>query len=146
MLGEERALRTDGTEGEAVRGSARFAGAGDVTSENLEGFANPSEVFDFLVGEWKIEGSTFSESSSSKMAGPRARLPVDGAGVGFSGEANLEDSSGAIAGGDAFSLQTTTAEVDCLPFCLFFALWSVWRRGAPSSAKGWRVKKAMAWK
>ena len=104
VLGEERALRTDGTEGESVRGSARFAGAGDVCSENREGFANPSKILDFLVGELKIAGSTFSESSSSMMAGPRARFPVDAAGLGFSGEANLEDISGEIAEGDEFSV------------------------------------------
>lgn len=120
----DKALRTDGTDGEAVRGSALFTG--DATSENLDGLENPSEVFDFLVGELKKEGSTFSESSSSKMAGPRARLPVEAVGLGLRGEANLEFSSGVIA------------------FCLFLELWRACSRGLPSSAKGWRVKKAIA--
>lgn len=143
VFGDERALRMDGMAGEAVRGSALLTGAGEVKSENLEGFENPSDIFDFLVGELKREGSTFSESSSSNIAGPRWRLPVDAAGLGLSGDANLEFNSGVRAGGDAFSLHRSTREVDCLPFCLFFALWRAWRRGVPSSAKGWRVKKAM---
>lgn len=138
----DKALRTDGTDGEAVRGSALFTG--DATSENLDGLENPSEVFDFLVGELKKEGSTFSESSSSKMAGPRARLPVEAVGLGLRGEANLEFSSGVIAKHCAFSFWVSTVEVDCLPFCLFLELWRACSRGLPSSAKGWRVKKAIA--
>ena len=63
VLGEERALRIDAVDGEAVRGLTALKGEG--TSENLDGFENPSEVLDFLMGELKIEGSTFSESSSS---------------------------------------------------------------------------------
>jgi len=87
VFGDERALRTGGMEGETVRGALILDG--EVMSEKLEGLENPSVVLDFLVGELKIEGSTFSESSSSKMAGAR-RLPVDCVWVGFKGEAKAE--------------------------------------------------------
>jgi hypothetical protein len=64
VLGDERALRTDGTEGVAVSGLT-----GDVKIENWAGLTNPASqlllVLDFLVGLLKIEGSMFSESASS---------------------------------------------------------------------------------
>lgn len=87
VLGEERALRTDGMEGEAVSGG--LVREGEATRENLEGLENPSLVLDFLLGELKMDGSTFSESSSSKMEGAR-RLPVEGVRDGFSAEVKLE--------------------------------------------------------
>lgn len=101
VFGEERALRTDGMEGEAVSGSLVLSGEG--TMANFDGLENPSVVFGFLVGELTLEGSTFSASSSSKMAGPRLRFPVDAVGLGLSGEANGEIESGVKAGGHAFS-------------------------------------------
>lgn len=88
VFGDDRALRTDGTDGEAVSGEVFFEG--EVTRLNFEGFENPSLVLDFLVGELKIEGSTFSESSSSKTEEGARRLPVDGVGVGFRGDVKLE--------------------------------------------------------
>lgn len=103
VFGDERALRTDGMDGEAVRGSLADL-SGDGMSENFDGLENPSVVFDFLVGELKMEGSTFSASlSSSKMAGPRLRFPVDAVGLGLSGDANLELESGVRAGEGTFS-------------------------------------------
>lgn len=92
VFGDESALRTEGIDGVVV--IADWLGLdGDVKSENEgenEGFENPSLVLDFLVGELKMEGSTFSESSSSNTDGAR-RLPVAGfvgPRVCFSGEEN----------------------------------------------------------
>lgn len=99
VLGDERALRIDGTAGEALL----IRGVGAVKRENLAGLTNPASllILDFLVGELKTEGSTFSESTSSKISGARWRFPVDGVGVGFKlGEAKL----GEIAMDLAFSL------------------------------------------
>lgn len=75
VFGEERALRTEGIEGEAVL--AGIGLDGEVNRENCDGFDSPSNVLDFFVGELKIDGSAFSESSSSKTDGAR-RLPVTG--------------------------------------------------------------------
>lgn len=118
VLGDEIALRTEGAAGEAVTGRLSFED-GDVIKEKLTGLENPSIVLDFLVGELKMEGSTFSESSSSNTAAAR-RLPVEGW-VGL-----REDEKEGVRA-----------------FCLFLALESAWSRGVPISAKGWRVKRAM---
>lgn len=101
VFGEERVLRTDGMEGEAVRGSLALSGEG--TSAKVDGLENPSVVLDFLEGELEVAGLVFSSSSSSKMAGPRLRFPVDAVGLGLSGDANLELDSGVRAGGGEFS-------------------------------------------
>lgn len=87
-----RILRVDRTEGGALRGLL-FAGV--EMRLNLEGFTKSKSrvelVLDFLVGEAKTEGSMFSESTSSKISGARWRLPVEGAVVGFMGEANEDE-------------------------------------------------------
>jgi hypothetical protein len=103
VFGEERALRTEGMEGDAVMG-ALLDLEGEVNRVNWEGFekVNPSApaVLDFLEGELKMEGSTFSESSSSNTEGAR-RLPVDGFRLAcLSGDVK----SGEIAVGVAFSI------------------------------------------
>lgn len=69
VLGDERALRTDGTEGVALR-LALLGLTGEVKIEKLAGLMYPASmlllaVLDFLVGLLKTEGSTFSESASS---------------------------------------------------------------------------------
>lgn len=76
VFGDERAFRTEGIAGEEETEDG-LGLDGEVMSENLEGLDNPSTVLDFLVGELKMEGSTFSESSSSNTDGAR-RLPVVG--------------------------------------------------------------------
>lgn len=90
VVGEDKAFRTEGSEGE-------------VTSENLEGLEKSEEksehVFDFLVGELKTEGSMFSASVSSKRDEAR-RLPVDEARDGFRDE---KVDVGVTAVDDAFS-------------------------------------------
>lgn len=70
VLGEERALRTDGTEGVALRLALLLGLMGEVKMEKLAGLMYPASmlllaVLDFLVGLLKTEGSTFSESASS---------------------------------------------------------------------------------
>lgn len=138
-LGEERALRIDGTAGEALR--LMLGLTGEVKREKLTGFTNPASelVFDFLVGELKMDGSIFSESTSSKTSGARWRFPVDWAGDGFKGDAKLWEM--------AIAIELVTRLVfwtgGFLPFCRFFALWRACSRGLPISAKGWRVKVAM---
>jgi len=86
VLGDESALRTDGTEGVALRLLA-LGLAGEVKMEKLAGLMYPASlwlaVLDFLVGLLKMDGSTFSESASSKISGARWRLPVDGVGIDF---------------------------------------------------------------
>jgi hypothetical protein len=83
-LGDERALRTEGTEGVALR--LALVLAGEVKMEKAAGLTYPASlavvVFDFLDG-LLTKGSTFSESASSKISGARWRLPVEGAGVSF---------------------------------------------------------------
>jgi hypothetical protein len=74
VFGDDRALRTEGIDGEAVNGIG-LGLDGDVMSKNEEGFENPSIFLDFFDGELKIEGSMFSESISSNADGAR-RLPV----------------------------------------------------------------------
>ena len=89
VFGEESALRIEGTVGEAEIGKLGFW-YDDGTRENVEGFVNPSVVvFDFLVGERKMEGLTFSESSSSSNTVAARRLPVEGWSC-FSGVEELE--------------------------------------------------------
>ena len=65
VFGDERALRTLGTDGVAETLTLGFTGA--VNSENLGGFTKPASllIFDFFVGELNADGSTFSESASS---------------------------------------------------------------------------------
>jgi hypothetical protein len=67
VLGDESALRMDGTEGVAVRPTLGLTG--DVKSEKCTGLTDPAsqllDVLDFLFGLLKIEGSMFSESASS---------------------------------------------------------------------------------
>lgn len=88
VLGDERALRTEGTAGEASRLMLDLTG--DVKSENFAGLTKPASlILFFLVGEQKMEGSMFSESPSSKISGARWRLPVDGAGEGFNEDEKL---------------------------------------------------------
>lgn len=88
VVGEESALRTEGTDGEAVRaGLACFDG--EATRENLEGLENSELVLLFLVGELKMAGSMFSESLSSKMDEAR-RLPVDGVRDALRGELKVD--------------------------------------------------------
>jgi len=86
VLGDESALRTDGTEGVALRLLA-LGLIGEVKMEKLAGLMYPASlwlaVLDFLVGLLKMDGSTFSESASSKISGARWRLPVDGVGIDF---------------------------------------------------------------
>jgi hypothetical protein len=87
-----RVLRVDGTRGVAL---SETLFTGDETRLNLEGLMKSKSrvelVLDFLVGEAKTEGSTFSESASSKISGARWRLPVEGVGVGFMGESKLDE-------------------------------------------------------
>jgi hypothetical protein len=73
--GEESAFRTEGIEGDAVTDGADLDG--DVKRENWTGFEYASPVLDFLVGELKTEGFTFSESSSSNSKAARRLLPED---------------------------------------------------------------------
>jgi hypothetical protein len=86
VFGDESALRTDGTEGVALRLLA-VGLVGEVKMENLAGLMYPASlllaVLDFLVGLLKMDGSMFSESASSKISGARWRLPVDGVGIDF---------------------------------------------------------------
>ena len=92
VFGDERALRIDGTVGEVVR--LMLCLTGEVNRENLAGFTKPASLLlnlDFLVGEVNVEGSRFSESMSSKISGARWRLPVVGVGVGFNGDAKLDE-------------------------------------------------------
>lgn len=90
VLGDDRALRTDGIEGVIVIDTLGFCG--EVKSENCEGLEHPSLCLAFLLGELKSEGSRFSESSSSKTDGAWRRFPVAGV-VCLRGDAN----DGAIA-------------------------------------------------
>lgn len=95
VVGEERALRTEGTEGEAVRaGLAGFEG--EATRENLGGLEKSEVVLLFLVGELKMDGSMFSESLSSKMEA--RRLPVEGVREPLSGEEKVEAGVMAVNG------------------------------------------------
>lgn len=90
VLGEESDFRMDDREvaGEAVRET--LALAGEATMENLAGFTKPLLlVRDFLVGELKMAGSVFSQSSSSKISASRWRLPTDSVALGFNGHAKL---------------------------------------------------------
>ena len=69
VLGDESALRTDTTEGVALR-LTLLGLTGEVKIEKLAGLMYPASmlllaVLDFLVGLLKTEGSTFSESASS---------------------------------------------------------------------------------
>ena len=84
-LGEERALRVEGTEGVALR--LVLVLTGEVKMANGAGLTYPASlvevVFDFLVGLPVMKGSTFSESASSKISGARWRLPVEEPGVDF---------------------------------------------------------------
>jgi hypothetical protein len=71
--GEDRALRTEGTEGVRilrVDGSEARPVRADwvVLRMNCEGLARPLVVLDRLVGELKMDGSMFSESCSSLKA------------------------------------------------------------------------------
>lgn len=142
VFGDERDLRTDGTEvaGEAVREVVDLAG--DAPRENRAGFTNPwLLVRDFLLGELKTTGSVFSQSSSSKISGSRWRLPVDEGAPGFRGHAKL-----GVLGDKAaqrVQLQSLLDHRLVLPFCLFLELPRACRRGVPISPKGWRVKVAM---
>lgn len=104
VLGEERALRMEGMLGVAVMLELGLSLVGEVKRENLARLTKPASLkaLDFLVGEQKSDGSTFSEESSSKMSGARWRLPVDAVGDGFSGVAKLGE----------------------MAFCLFFELCS----------------------
>lgn len=70
--GDERAFRTEGIEGEVVIDGTGLDG--EVKMENWTGFEYASPVLDFLVGELKIDGSTFSASSSSNTDGARRLL------------------------------------------------------------------------
>jgi hypothetical protein len=112
VAGVDRVFRSDGSRG---------AADGEATSENMEGLIESELVFDFLLGEVKMEGSIFSASALSSKTYEARRLPVDAAGDGFRGDEMVDGS----------------------PFCLFFALWRAWSRGVPSSAKGWRVERAI---
>jgi len=125
VFGEESVLRTEGTEGLAVSAGLAWTEGVDIKA-NFAGLTYPASlILDFLVGELKSEGSTFSESTESSKISEARRLPVDEVGLGFSGEEKVFG--------------------DCeMAFCLFFALWSAWRRGVPSSANGWRVNKAIS--
>jgi hypothetical protein len=87
-----RILRVDKTEGVAFKETLL---TGDETRLNFEGLMKSKSrvelVLDFLVGEAKMKGSMFSESvASSKISGPRWRLPVEGVAVGFIGEVKLD--------------------------------------------------------
>jgi hypothetical protein len=86
VLGDESALRTDGTDGVALRLTLDLMG--EVKREKLAGLMYPASlvlaVLDLLVGLLKTQGSMFSESASSKISGARWRLPVDGVGIDFS--------------------------------------------------------------
>ncbi len=86
VLGDESALRTDGTDGVALRLTLDLMG--EVKMEKLAGLMYPASlvlaVLDLLVGLLKTQGSMFSESASSKISGARWRLPVDGVGIDFS--------------------------------------------------------------
>ena len=68
VLGDESALRTDGTEGVALR-LTLLGLTGEVKMEKLAGLMYPASlwlaVLDFLVGLLKTEGSMFSASASS---------------------------------------------------------------------------------
>lgn len=100
VLGDDSALRIDGTAGEAER--LMLCLTGEVKRENFAGFTKPASLLlnlDFLLGEVKSDGSRFSESKSSKISGARWRLPVEAVGVGFNGDAKL----GEIAANLAFS-------------------------------------------
>lgn len=89
VLGEERALRTEGRVGVVVRLAVGFRGA--VKREKAAGLTKPAslKVLDLLVGVQKRDGSIFSEESSSKISGARWRFPVDAVGDGLSGVANV---------------------------------------------------------
>lgn len=67
-----RILRVDMTEGVALSDTLL---AGVETRLNFEGLTKSKSrlelVLDFLVGEAKMEGSMFSESTSSKISGAR---------------------------------------------------------------------------
>jgi len=92
VLDGVRILRVDRMEGVAFSETLL---AGVETRLNLEGLTKSKSrvelVLDFFVGEAKTDGSMFSESTSSKISGARWRLPVEGAVVGFIGDAKLED-------------------------------------------------------
>jgi hypothetical protein len=77
---DESAFRTEGIEGEVFTDGTDLD-EGDVKMENWTGFEYASPVFDFLVGELKMDGSMFSASSSSNSNAARRLLPEDWAGL-----------------------------------------------------------------
>lgn len=113
---EEEAEEAMGVEETGDAGSGMAAGAfeGEVKRAKwgIEGLEKPSDVFDFLVGELSRAGSAFSASSSSKMAGPRERLPVEALGLGFNGEA--KGFSEGMAVSRAFSFLSDSVGVNSL--------------------------------
>ena len=92
---DESAFRTEGIEGEAVTDGTDLD-VGDVKMENWAGFEYASPVLDFLVGELKIEGSTFSASSSSNSNAARRLLPEDWTGLP-SGDEKVDEMAIGIA-------------------------------------------------
>lgn len=85
VFGEERAFRTEGADGLAARvGLVLFTD--EVLSANFAGLTYPASlIFDFLVGELKRAGSTFSASTESSKISAARRLPVVDVGLGFKG-------------------------------------------------------------
>jgi len=77
---DESAFRTEAIEGEVFTDGTDLD-EGDVKMENWTGFEYASPVLDFLVGELKIDGSTFSASSSSNSNAARRLLPEDWTGL-----------------------------------------------------------------